>query len=445
MTDLGSLAADFGLDPEPEQTPDPQPTPDASEEAGAEKVVEAAAATGDKGKGEAADKQAEAAGEADPDLTAEENELVRSRPEAEQGETARKLKAARFEDHYLNPDKPAEDVRSYLEGKSPSRYGELEQAIVARRLADPETFAADYFRKSPEGYGKLALAVFNGNPAYFAKALTGREVEAQTLKTALDFYERNRDRVPPDDAPDLSPEELAEVEQWTPEIAGKVKAILESKADVARQRAEVEAAKAKPEPEKPAEERQAELLKQQQAIKADQAKAWDAGYSHFESYIGKKAETAAGVLVTPKERELAPQVALLKDLKREILMQGMGEDLPDFERGLYQWAEGRDERTREAYLQSVAAMGRFSEAREPDNVLSAARKLIPHADKYFDERLNHPVFAQLDALIALAVQAANPKSTAEEIVPGSGGNVSQQKPSDPNAAFYDDAINFGLT
>lgn len=439
--DLGDAAVDFGLDSADAETPDPQTLPDASEEAGAEKVGEVAAADAGKGKDEAADKPVEAKPEegADPELTAEENEIVKSRPEAEQGETARKLKAARFEDHYLNPEKPAEEVRTYLETKSPSRYGELEQTIFERRLADPDSFAADYFQKNPEAYGKLALAVFKGNPDYFVKAIAGREADPQTVRTALDFYERNRDRVTDEDAPELTPEKLEEIRQFFPEDADAIEQAFKD-AKQARAAKPDEAKAEKPQPEKPAEQQQAEILKQQQAIKADQDKAWNAGYSDIQTYLTKKAEASAGVLVTENERKLAPDVAMLKDLKRHLLFEGMGDDLPHFEKGLGEWGENR-----EGFAESLKAMGRFSQAREPDNVRAAARKLVPHADRYFDERLKHPVFQRLDSLIALAVKASNPESTAEEIVPGAGGNVSQQKASDPTAAYYEEAADYGLT
>src|SRR6185369_16810580 len=69
---------------------------------------------------------------ADPELSEQDDALLNALPEAErQGMSSRLKQRLAFMDHYLNPDKPAEDIRKHLEERSPSRYTEVESAMLA--------------------------------------------------------------------------------------------------------------------------------------------------------------------------------------------------------------------------------------------------------------------------------------------------------------------------
>lgn len=374
------------------------------------------------------------ASEEDSDLSPTDRELIESRPKAEQPELERRFKAAKFEDHYKNPLKPAEEVREYLQQQSPSRYAELERAVVERQLADPERFASEVFTKSPEAYGKLARTVFDSDPAYFIKELTGREeVVPETLKTALDFYERNRDRADlqgnalAGNVDGLTDEAIAELRAWVPETADAVIALRERAAALEAANA-TNAKSTDPNAPDEAQKAEAERIKQIEADTANKQaedEVWNASYGEMQSFLERKFDEEYGLKVTPEERTKAPLVALVKDFKRNVLLNGFG-DIPGFEDGITEYAGARED-----FQTSVQKLGHFVTAKEKDNAVQAMRALFPVADKYAGERVKAPIIAQLDQLMQLAVRAANPRTEVEEYIPGAANISRQNDDSDP--------------
>lgn len=378
----------------------------------------------------------------DPDLTPAENEIVRSRPKAEWGQTRRAFKAARLEAQFLNPAYAPDQFIERLQQKSPSRFADLESALLTRRLSDPDGFARDLFQRSPEEYGKLALSVFHADPDYFIRELTGREaVSATAVRQALDLHDRYSagEMNGAAGAELFTPEELEELEQFFPDQATKLRQAQSTQpaqsatASTDPRLAELEA-KLKGFEEQQTTQRQEQARQEQARLAAESSQIWDAGEDHLESFLREKAEQEFGLTVTAQEREGAPLVALLKQLKSDILFEGLGTDIPDFKRGLGDWGKSKPN-----FMESLQSMLHYAQRRERDNALSAADALKPHADAYLNERLRLPIFKQLDDIIGvLTAGAEKPPHADETFVPGQAAAHSQQAPSsDPLGRIND--------
>lgn len=370
----------------------------------------------------------------DPELSAEANALVQSRPEAERDLLRQTLKAAKFEDHYRSA-KPIESVRDYLEKASGSRYGELTDSVIEKTLADPAA-AHDYFSRNPERYAKVAEAVFKGDPKYFTDQLTGRtDKTPEQVREAIAFQERYKDAVPTVDnkVETLTPDELAEIEAVFPDMAKKIAQHAEgssSEAELAKLQDEVKQfrqAKAAEEETK----RQAEVTTRQTTMDT----TWDKSYDRLSGYVDTKVEPVSDTV-----RTTAPDVANLMDVRRTALIRGLGDFLPQFDKGLGQTFAKND-----IFMERLTNMHKFAEKGELDNAQRAADSLKPFVDKYLDMRKEHPIVKWLDQAIASAQtsQAVPPK--ADPFVPGNPNAGSQPAPlTDANARIENLIENFGV-
>jgi hypothetical protein len=375
--------------------------------------------------------------EADEELTPEENALVQSRPEAEQPELGRKLKTARFWDHYYDQNEPAEQIRQHLEMKSASRYGELEDSILKYRLQDTAGFADRLFKIDEQLYGQVALEVFNGDQPFFIKLLTGKDVDAATVKAAVDAYDPTKPPAPVETGtqPVFTAEEIEDVRLYVGEEAAKkleaVKAAPPADVEALRAKvAELEAKQAKP--TDPAEEERKKT--EQETLRTNQDQIWTGVTTGIESYVTKYADDAKsglGLKVTDEERKLAPLVSALKDIKRAIFLDGIGTDLADFEKGFGEWGIEFPE-----FKQALVQALHYSEKLEKPNADAAGQRLLPFAERYFKERLKHPMFGLLDEAIQVAASRTNPKVTNDAIIPGAPVN-SQTPPSGASARISD--------
>ncbi len=416
-------------------------TPTGTEEAPAavstEKPAEAAAPTAEA-KPDTTD---------DPELNAEENDLVRTRPAAERPALTGKLKKASFISKYLDPELPATGTVEELRKMSPSSYARLETAVIVQRLAEPATFLDEVFARSPETYGRLLADGFQADPGYFIKQITGKDgLTAEQVRTAVEFYEHNKDRVVEQPTVrELSAEELADVRLYLgDEAAATIEALQQRAKEVAPASAPVTSAEpqpakaddAKPDLAKPESKPPATRLtpEEQQARQAQIEQTWDEASGQIETYLDTWADDprdGLGLKVTPQERELAPVVADLKDYKRRVLFDGLG-DLPDFRAGLTAWGKDRPE-----FVKALKHAIHFANLGEKANAIEAARALLPFVEKYKQERMQAPIFARIDSQIAAATSRTNPKPENDAIIPGAVGSRSPQPTSDPNKRIDD--------
>lgn len=379
----------------------------------------------------------------DEELTPEEDALVKSRPEAEQPELGRRLKTARFMSFYLDPAKPTEEVRAHLEQRSPSRYAELEHSVIQHKLANIPAFADEAFLRYPELYGRLALEIFNGDPEFFIKKMTGKDIDVATLKAAADAYDPANPPKPAAHAGNgagagpLTPSDMEDVRLYLgDEIASKIEGLNNAAPVAAPDSKELETLRtenaqlkaAKPDPE---QLQQAETAKDQ---------AFGKGVKVIEDYVVNFADDAKaglGLKVSEEERRLAPEVADLKDTKRDVWINGKG-DLPAFEKGFAQWGKEYPE-----FNQLLGRVWHFADKNEEANVIAAAQALLPYTERYVKERIKHPIFARLDNAIKILAAQTNPKVPNDAIVPGAPAN-SQPQASAPErriASFLlDDAL-----
>jgi hypothetical protein len=352
--------------------------------------------------------------------------------------------------HFLNPDKPPEEIRAHLEKKSPSRYAALEQSIIQHSLTNPTTFADRAFELFPEQYGKLALEIFNGDPGFFIKYLTGKDLDATTLKAAAEAYDPTKPAVSTNGAgaSPLTAEEMEDVRLYLgDEIVKKIEAVkvppptdnkeLET---LRAENAELKTAKA-PDPEQ-FKQQQETLFNQFLEARAAEDKVFGNGVKVLEDFAAKYADdtkTGLGLKVTDEERKLAPTVALMKDIKRELFLSGLG-DLPVFEKGFGEWGKEYPE-----FQKLLGQAWHYAEKKEENNTVAAAQALIPYVDKYIREaRMKHPAFTLIDDIIKLLTSQTNPKVTNDAIVPGAPAN-SQPQASAPETRIASYLLNDALS
>jgi chemotaxis protein histidine kinase CheA len=364
-------------------------------------------------------------------LTAAEEAAIAAVPEAERPAFTARIKGQRFmSDFYLNHDKPMVGIREHLREKSPSRYGELETSIIADHLAKPAEFCQNLNTQDRQTYIKLANEIYNGDPKYFAKQVTGRDnVEPETVQTALDFYERNKDRITDDDplATDYDEETWAELERYHPELVPDLKAKLAAAKTASEENKTLKAAKPEEADADPNKQRAAEAEALATAARVE-TEAWDAGrdtVSDFVEQLAKDPTTGAGIAVTPEERKSSPLVARLKDFKANVLFDGLVEDgkqlLPGFQEGLTTWGKERPQ-----FKEVIDHMAKFAKAGEKHNVLDVVTRMFPQAKTYYEDRLKHPIFKEIDDLLALVTAQGSAKPRMDPIVTGalpSGGKA----------------------
>lgn len=390
-------------------------------------ATEAAAAASEKPAEAAGEKSGDAEPkEPDEKLSEEDEKAVAALPVEQQPEERAKRRKV-FMDHFISADSPEkmEGVRSHLFERSPSQYGALENSVLSHVLSDQTRFCRDYYGRDPEGYSKLAREMFLGNPEAFLNAATGREgVTPDQVTTALDFYDRNKDRIT-DDA-DLDGELPADLDTYYPEVANSIREAWriakEQKAAAANNGGDKTTQTAKPEDQAAREREQQAQAEQQRAISAEISGLYDTARDVVGDQVVRLASDpakGAGITVTDQERKDAPLLAALKDMKRNALFYGLNDDkgnpvLPHFQEGFIKFAEENP-----AFKDTFMNMTRFINAREKKNVEEMASKIasIPNGENgtllqdYYTERLKNPVFAAIDQLIDLVAKqgSAPPK------------------------------------
>lgn len=425
-------ALDYGQDSAPEAeavaTPLPSDAPASDESAGTVEQQQS------KVESPAVERKEEAA-------PAKEEEKVK--PEADKSassstEGQEDVKGNTFWTHFLDSTKPAEEVRAHLEKRSAARYGELEQAVINKRLSDPLAFASSYYQRDPEGYGKLALTVYQAAPDYFAKAIVGEEAKPEDVQTAYSFWKTNKDLTPSNP---FTKEQIEDFIEVYPEYKEQFERLAKGEPPKAAEQAKT--------PEQPKQEAKEESAKETPAqpdpLAEQKREVFHAAEEAVDNYVVSKTAEKYGYAATPEERELHPEIADLKDDAADVLFQGRKNVLPAFYPGFLEWSKQLPEADKAKFTQAVERILYFSDKREKENALEATQALLPFADRYLEERKRHPFFTRADARIQAAIQAANPTEEAETIIPGRTG--SQTKSSDAMEDFtrelIRDAINSG--
>lgn len=369
------------------------------------------------------------AADLDPELTPAESDLIKTLPEADRAEAVEKAKKSRyFKDHFRGT-RPISEINQHLQELSPSRHAELTSAIIADNLAKPDEFCRSLYEKDPQSYSKLATEVVRGSPATIIQIATGRAATPEEVTTALDFHERYKDNIP--EAGELTEFDDEKKKEWEQYFPDDVPLITAQLAAAKKDREELAALKSKEQPqpdEKATEAAKASEAAAQAAIVREVNGLWDVARDTIGNYVESLAtnpQNGAGVYVSPEERKAANadpnsitgRVALLKDLKANILFDGLNSDgkelLPKFEQGFTEWGKER-----EPFKDALAHMMKYTEAREKDNVLAGTTKLFPSAKTFYEERLKHPIFSMIDDLITFVVEKGSVAPKVDAQIPG---------------------------
>lgn len=344
-------------------------------------------------------------------------EVTSAEEEAARAATAGK--AASFWGNFKDPNKPAEEVRQHLQEQSASRYAELETATVAKVIEEPSRLER-IFKANPDIYKGLADLAAASDPDYFIQKITGKEgVTAEQVVAALNGGDTSAL------AKIVTDEKLEELRNADfDELADE----LQTARDTAKEeKPGAEPSEGKPQTEqgKPADP--VEIVERYQTNEREVNEAFEASIAPVVTFATKKVDDAFGPPPTPREYELAPDVAYLKAARRALFVHGDGGELSSFRDGLGKWGEHRKLKDRD-FDEVINRVGRFSESREKENGAEAASELLPFADAYFNERSNLPLFLAMGRLIELAAQGTNPPVPKETIITGS---VSQPSSSTP--------------
>lgn len=333
--------------------------------------------------------------DAPPEIKATE-EVKPDAPKVDAEEEGRKGKLS-FEDHYLNPAKPASEVVDYLEGRSPSRYAELELTMLKKRLERPDEMVQALFDNDQDAYGKLALAVYEAHPDYFLTKATGKETTLDAVNKALDFHAKYADRAAEFAAGDLefSDDEIAEVRPFFSDKADKMEAI-----NVRLKEAKANAPAPEPVAKQVADPKSTDS--QGLPVLTPEADAiLDAGLAVAHAFLLDKLAKQFGLEVTDAEKESAPAVAALKAQKQAYMLNGEGE-LKPFNGGLNE--RFKDDKEFKEVIKNVV---HFAMAGEKQNALNESKKLNPFMSTYADERAAMSGFKAFDGPLDLATRFPN--------------------------------------
>lgn len=359
----------------------------------------------------------------DKDLSPVEQKVLAELPEAERPAARRKFRNHQyFMDRFLDLHKPIEEVRAHLKERSGIRYGQLESTVLKDVYSNPGPALANLYKQDPAQFAKLAVAVFQGDPNAFAGLVAARkDVTPKQIQEALDFHAQHKDKVFEDDASlpkTIDDDTYADLEHYFPELAPKLKTALSLVPQLQTENASLKTATeaaAKPADQSGEEQQRAA----EAAAEKEEQQLWNMGRDAVSDFVYKHAmdpKKGAGVAVTPEERKNAPEVALLKDIKSDILFNGLEVEgkilIPSFHQGLTAW--GKD---REDFMKILTDTVQFANAREKENVLAQTEKVYPFAMTYYDDRLKDDIFKRMDDLIEMAVGKVTATPKQDPIVP----------------------------
>lgn len=400
-------------DPAPDAVKDeakPPVEPDPTQ--GAQALPEQGGATGGEGV---------KAVEADPELSADENQLIQSQPEAERAILAGKMKAASFMGNFLNDNKPAEEIREHLEQKSPSRYGALELSVVEKVAAEPERLER-IFKANPNAYSAFAQAAFKSDPDFFIRQGTGQQdLTFEQVKAALASPNAG---IP--GAAELTDEEMEDIGYGSESAQAKLQAAREAAKNAPPAEAKpATTPDAKAEPEKEGEKplTREKVLEEYQAQTETHRSTFEHGITPIGNYLEKRLNDICPE-PTDKEWETAPEVAAAKELKREVLLSGAGRKLPNFTEGFKKWGEHRKlgAKGERDFDQAMSRLNTFASKGEKDGAQLAGSELIPFADAYLNERAQDAIIKALDRIIGIVDAQANRTPRIDPNIPGSANS-----------------------
>lgn len=383
------------------------------------------------------------------ELEDDTEEYIKNLPSENERQRARLAeKGSRMQQSYLNPNCPMDVWLENVENKSPMRFNQMTDAVLAKRNAvslnlaesDPKQFLGEVYNRTKDGdrsdtYQNLVDTFIDLDPEYAVHKLKEKGIElvkADSTDGSTDLTGSDVENMSDTEIDELTQSDGFDTLKYThPEDALKLEKILaETK--------QLRASKTESEKEKETEAQTAERLKQEEIQAAETQKAQEAEtqkvqeivqtfsnvyQSNVTNYVESKLDGDFGLLVTPQEKETDPTAAFLKEAKKALILSGGLDGSGDFDNDLKQWGDSRP-----AFRQAAQSMIEFSRAGEEKNANAAAERIKPFADAFVQERLKMPEIKMIDEImqkVAYANQMQN--RVRQDFVPDSVGSFAENK------------------
>lgn len=434
-SDLSELPG-FASEDQDENDSSEEKTEEIADPATAEKPVDAAnpAETIEKS-------EAEKAIDDDPNLSPEEKTAIKELPKNKWDEFRRAKTYARTEAKFLDPNEKISDFVGHLEQKSPARLNELKTEI----LLSSATTTDENGNRTIDG-GKLLTNLFEtAGPETYTKVVTSivenyADTAAEILKTK-GFNLVQGDSAISTDAPEIDDEKitsiLADAEMYLDDeqveyLRGALKnrqsAVTPKPEDAAKD--ETAAKEGEVTTETPDETAKTELPeKDQKSAEVPQAtpeeiQRWDNAVNEslpvVDRHLQNLMDDTYGLSVSEIERTNIPELAAMKDDKRNLLLYGsIDGSLQPFDINLLE--RFRDD---EDFKKAFDSFGYFAKRGENANAQNEIRRLIPFAEKLLEERMDHKTIKQKDAIIKRITESYNRETTKPQgdiFLAGNGG------------------------
>lgn len=373
-----------------------------------------------------------------PDVEAHMKKTI---PQTEWGQFRKAYRDGATLRSFMNPNCPPNVFVDNLAAKSGMRYSQVESEILKRNIeADPVAFLHKAFEATQdesghsEPYKRLIDSTIATNPDYVQHVLASQGFKVTKAGDADTPAETNGHA----DLTNYTDEEIdgikdsAAFQQFTetfPEDAEKISSVLDATKELK--------AKQSAEPTDADKAADAERVKTEQTAAEAQLAKYNGDFSSVyeasvTNHVNTKLDKEFGLAVSPEEKEKNPDMALLKEAKRKLILSGGLNGSGDFDNDLYNWGQDRP-----AFKAAAKAMVEYTRAGEKDNAAAAAKDLAPFAEMFLAERMKLPEVAQIDKLIQmLAKQQKAGLDVREEQAPNSP--LSQTTAGGAAKSFHDE-------
>lgn len=393
----------------------------------------------EEGEGEEADDSAESQ---DSDKTSETEALTdeekKSIPKSKWEDYRRAKARGRTEAKFLDPTEKMGDFLGHLEQKSPARMNELRKEVLLssvtnideagnRSVDGNKLLSALYTEIGEENYTDVVNSIVENYADHAAKLL---KEKGFVLVKEGDLSQSSTE------TPQINDEQLnsilQEAEMYLDDDKVELlRSVLTSKVASEEKQAddnspaEIAAQTAEESSDNTAENKQTETEEKFKTPEPppEVIQNWNNAVNEslpiVDQHLNTILNSTYGLEVSEIERTNIPELADLKDEKRDIVFYGTRDGkLPSFDIGLI-------ERFREddTFKQSFDRFKYFAEKGEINNAQNAIREILPFAEKYLGERLNHDLVKRKDAAIKRIADSVNGREQSNVHFSG-GSNLS---------------------
>lgn len=365
----------------------------------------------------------------DSELSDDDKKLIKAMPRNKWVEFRNAKNYARTEAKFLDASEPLSNFLEHLQQKSPSRASALRQEIINQALftkdesgaqvLTPQNFLANIYDAAGAGnYTEIVTQILKNYPEYTVKVLTdaGYRITQDSDETG-DSTSQTADA----DASGID-DELSELIEkaslyLAPEEVEKLKTGV---AFSRKQTASEKPAEQNDSPEsKDGAEKAAEVTEESEkenpapdAVSPEiQTAIVDSSFEIVDSHLQSRFDSEYGLAVSDAELRDMPELAELKNEKRELLLFGNPSgSLPSFADGLVAFAAND-----ETFKKDFTSFWNYVKNGEQENARRVIQKILPTAEAYLAVRMQHPAVQNKDKQIKSTSELYNLKLNREEI------------------------------